>query len=214
MIQNDIIVTTYIGGTGGHFLNYFLCMAKYNNFEKVTLSEYGNAHNVNLDIEGIPYTFIDPDELKIEYVLNYNILPLTKKPYFFFGHIKDIGQCISKFKTIRITYEDDDILDLAYIHLTKNNIDVLNMDRSEWDKQLPSRRIFLHTNICHFKNKPEQNLLLISWKELYVDNTETLVKKLSDFTNIPISNFNMTNLYQWRETTRLGIDNIKKLLTK
>ena len=212
-LTTDIILITYIGGTGGHFLSYFLSKARDNDFEKVTLSENGNAHHNKMDI-GIPYTFVDPDKLKFEYIVNYNIPPSIKKPYFCHGHIKDVEQCISKFKTIRITYDSDDILDLSYTHLTKNNIDMFNMDRSLWDEQIVNRKFFLHGNIRYFKNKSEQNLLPIRWKELYYGDTKILMKKLSDFTDIPVSNFNISNLYQWREKTRLGIDKIKQLLTK
>lgn len=191
-----------MGGTGGHFLTGFLIDARNNTLDTASLSKNGNAHLTNRDIPNCQLSIIDSDKQKIDYVLASIVSETSKPPYFVPLHVLDISFCVDNFdKTIRITYNSNDILELSTIFLAKNLIDTAELDPSLYESKLREREYFLRSRLEFFKSITNPNVLNVSWKELFKGDVELLVNKLSTYTCIPSENFNLQNLKIWRSLT-------------
>ena len=120
-MTEDIIPITYMGGTGGNFLCHFIVSAKINVNHKISFSDHGNVHIFGMrDLETLPTGIFDNDQEKLDYLFLH--LPQEQpafghqliKPYNVALHLLDIDLINSNFKkSIRITYESDDINDIA-----------------------------------------------------------------------------------------------------
>ena len=53
-------------------------------------------------------------------------------------------------------------------------------------------------------------MLNISWNELYKGEVNSLIQKLSNFTEIPVEDFLIEKLIEWRERTTVGIEELKE----
>lgn len=200
-MNDNFIPITFIGGTGGAFLSGFLTDAKNNNLEDMILSKHGNAHGCNNDVPIPTYDlFTVPDMFKIKSVLACKIPESVKKPCFVPLHILDLNLCLTYFnKSIRITYEEDDISELAIIFIIKNLIDIHNHNPKFF--KLNNREKTLKDNMNFFKPCIDTRVLNVSWKELYKGDVTVLTDKLSKFTGITTNKFNIKNLIAWRLLT-------------
>ena len=211
----DIIPISYMSGTGGNFLCHFIVSAKYNDFDKyaLKLSIYGNAHGNGADIPIAPYAPYDSDEKKIDYLLSYDIATDKIKPYYTLGHIVDSQLITKNFKkSIRITYDKDDIDLLTNIFIGKYVSDSKNLVRNKLSIFIPATKFQLVKNSTNFVYEQHDNVLYVSWKNIYHDNPSILIDKLHKFTDIPVINFSIDQLLQWRDTTRLGANTVEKLI--
>ena len=221
----DIIPVTYMYGTGGNFLCHFIVSAKRNIQTIIELSEHGNAHKNNLkDAWGTPYGPRHPDQPKIDILLqaeefdmpNY---PVLQKPYYTTAHIVDINLINVHFKkSIRITYDIDDSIEIVIVFYGKWHIDQRNQWISEGDEEKlnefkPSSnpKITNAASLKSFQSKFTKlenmpNVLFISWKELFKGNIEELITKISTFTDINPDNFSRESLIHWRTKTQYCID--------
>jgi hypothetical protein len=208
----DIIPISYMSGTGGNFLCHFIVSAKYNDFNKymLKLSKYGNAHGNGADIPIAPYAPYDSDEKKIDYLLSYDVETYKIKPYYSLGHIVDLSLITKNFKrSIRITYDTDDIELLTKTFIGKYVSDSKNLARNKLSIFIPSTKFQLTKNSTNFVYEKNDNVLCISWKNIYHDDPSILIDMLHGFTNIPLANFSVDQLLQWREVTRLGANTVE-----
>lgn len=213
----DIIPITYMSGCGGNFLCHFIVSAKRNIQDIMEFSKYGNAHKNGMkDIGSLPYGFLTPDQEKIDYVLshlheqsmmNHSLV----KPYYTSLHVQDIDILNNNFKkSIRITYEPDDIDELVAVYRGKWFVD--SFDRNATIKMSDSVHLYfskknlnkMNKFFCKIENMT--NVLFISWKELFKGNIDNLVTNLSTFTHIHTVNFSNEALIQWRDKTQHCID--------
>lgn len=204
MISTEIIPVTYVGGTGGHFLCHLIVSAKRNNTNIIELSEHGNAHSFCIkDINSPPSGLLISDLFKIKYIFSQLPLEGLEKPYYTAAHIGDMNTVNSYFdRSIRITYEVDDIMDIAKVFYGKFIIDGGKNKKSIKDISLEHHRWL---NEFSFKdNMP--NVLFISWKELLNGNVVDLISKISIFTDIDKDRFLPESIMHWRSKTQMCIE--------
>jgi len=200
-------------GTGGNFLCSFIIAAKNNNQMPFVLSHHGNMHENSLkDIPTQPTSIEDLDQLKIDSIINGKV-PTKPSCYYTSSHISDLQLLQNYFeRSIRITYENTDILEISSVYIGK-----FWLDQKSYTKDINALYKMSINNLNKYQTKfyeqPIDNVLFISWNTLLHGDSLILIEKLSNFTQIPIENFNIDNLYHWRERTRLCIKKIHKLLT-
>ena len=203
MKSDDIIPITYIGGTGGNFLCHFIVSAKRNNKDIIKLSEHGNAHSFCVkDIIGPGQGLLTPDLFKIKYILSQLPSDGSTKPYYTTAHLIDINTINSYFsRSVRITYEVDDITDIATTFYGKFIVDCKKPKKSIKNISVEHYRWI---NEFSFKeNMP--NVLFVSWKELLNENVNDLISKISIFTDIDKDKFLPESLMHWRDKTHMCI---------
>ena len=194
-----------MGGTGGQFLCHFIVSAKRNIKDRiVNLSEYGNAHFYNLsDIQSHGKLGIRSSDLdKINYILSTKPNIGAAAPYYIGSHILDIELINNTFeKSIRITYEPDDIDQINVIIFGKNHKRPNKVLSNAMNLRL------LKEHIEQFSKKEKMtNILFVSWKELFSENIDDLIQKISTFTEIDSDNFSKESIIYWREKTQYCID--------
>jgi hypothetical protein len=199
-----------MGGTGGAMLTTLLVKAKHLDRTNIVLSENGHAHSNHQDFENCPLGVNDSDIEKIKHITTSNVIGPMTPPYFLSIHLKDLTLAKQYFnKIIRITYTKDDILDLAYIFVMKNRVDINSMDEKLLYKVI-ERKVFLGRNISHFKQlASDDNVLYVTWEEIYNGNVTELINRLADFTSLPNVNFNENTINHWRELTKSSLAKIK-----
>jgi len=219
MLPNeDIIPITYMGGSGGNFLCHFIVSAKRNSKDVIELSEHGNAHKGLKEFFSPPYGLMQPDKDKIDSIFAFledtktqTIYSSIKKPYYTSVHIADLNIINTYFKkSIRITYDPDDIDELIKVFYGKWFIDE---DKGRLWKNIKisfmSSAKTYQSKFTKLENMP--NVLFVSWKELFKGNIEECISKLSIFTSIDKDNFSRESLMHWRDKTKYCIDKFTKI---
>jgi hypothetical protein len=145
----------------------------------------------------------------------------VQKPYYTNAHIFDINLLSAYFKKfIRITYDLDEIEELATIFYGKWFIDHHGNKRedegntsklnqviiSPEQKKIHFKRMYIKFNTLFTKLENMPNVLFISWKEFFKGNIEELITKISTFTDINPNNFSRESLIHWRTKTQYCID--------
>ena len=204
MKSDEIIPITYIGGTGGNFLCHFIVSAKRNNKDIIKLSEHGNAHLFSAkDIIGPVQGLLTPDLDKIKYIFSQLPLSGLEKPYYTAAHLANISTINSYFvRSIRITYDIDDILNIAKVFYGKFIIDGERHKKSI--KNISAEHYHWLEEFSFKENMT--NVLFISWKELLYGNVIDLISKISIFTNIDKDRFLAESLTHWRNKTQMCIE--------
>ena len=201
-LNKDIIPVTYMSGTGGSFLARFITFAKLNSKDILNLSKHGNAHTGYIEL---PCSVLGPGEddiIKIEHILNIQPCDGVFPIYYVPVHIVDLQLCMNFFeKAIRITYEKDDMDNIAICYVGKYHIDSIHNEASIFNLNLQSQMMLLKFANQFSTMKLNLNVLNISWKELVYYDPNILINKLHNFTKIPLENFNIENLYNWRKAT-------------
>ena len=219
MVQKniDIIPIRYMSGTGGQFLSSFITAAKTKNNQAIHLSLFGNAHTNNLldfSLPGHPAFGPDkPDSLKIDATLNLIGNEGSVPIYYSAMHFMDIKLLLTTFdRVISITYDIDDVSDIALIFYGKFYIDELQSNTDISNHRYVTMKITLKYSSRFFKEYESDNVLNVSWKELFHLDTNILVEKISAFTSIPKENFNISNLLEWRKVTSQCLDKVSNTL--
>lgn len=206
----DIVPVTFIHGTGGNFLCSFIVAAKNNNQSPFILSDHGNMHeNALKDIPTKPYSVEQSDQVKIDSIFNTEIAS-TYSPYYTASHIVDLQLLQTYFaRSIRITYENTDIPEVSYAYMGK-----FWMDQKSYKKDISNLYKMNVISLTKYQPKFSKQLiddvLFISWNDLYVGDMSSLIQKISNFTLIDKNNFNINTLCLWREKTSFCIDKIKE----
>ena len=209
MIRTSVIPVVYMAGCGGHFLAAFLRKARLNEVESsFKLSIYGNCHNVRLDL-GSCGGFIDPLDKKIE-IIKHKVINHSITHYWPL-HSDNIDQVMEEFdKCIKITYTENDVPELAAIFYVKWGIEGQEIIE-------PFEEYNFHRMFCQFQpyfypnTEYGDRILNISWYELYhEDRMDDVIKKLSDYTKIPIDNFDRNFMATWRRNTQKGLSKVNQ----
>ena len=201
-LNKDIIPVTYMSGTGGSFLARFITFAKLNSKDILNLSKHGNAHTGYIELPRSVLGPAEDDIIKIEHILNIQPCDGVFPIYYVPVHIVDLQLCMNFFeKAIRITYEKDDIADVAICYVGKYHVDAIHNESSISNLNLHSQMLLLKFANQFSTMKLNLNVLNISWKELVHYDPNILINKLHNFTKIPLENFNIENLYNWRKAT-------------
>jgi hypothetical protein len=214
----DIIPVTFVGGTGGNFLCHFIVSAKRNIHDIIELSTHGNSHENSLkDILVLNRGLADPDDEKLSYVFSQQPNSF-EKPWHTAFHIQSLNTINNNFKrSIRVTYDLDDVNDIALCFYGKWFIDTINRDTTIKMRVSDSVYLFftkkslteMNKFFCEIENMP--NILFVSWKELFKGNIEELIAKISMFTHINIEHFSKEILIHWRNKTQYCIDKFKDI---
>jgi hypothetical protein len=221
MIQKniDIIPIRYISGTGGQFLSNFITAAKNNNKYDIALSVHGNAHQNNLSDFIIPKNSAfgpcaQHDPLNIDAMLKLTGKEGSVPVYYPAMHLMDIELLLSTFdKVISIIYDIEDISDIALIFYGKFYLDEPQSNNNiSFSHRYVTTKITLKYSHRFFKEYESDNVLNVSWKELFHLDTNILIEKISAFTRIPKENFNISNLLEWREATLQCLDKVSSTL--
>lgn len=217
---DKVIPISYFVGTGGNFLRAFITDAKYNRHQPIKFSQYGNSHSYIEDFHVSSFFNLDDDDNdKLTAILETRPLSDSIEPYYVQTHIIDTNLLTANFnKNIRIVFSESDSLDIFHIFLGKVMNDTMNvnygniidlkvdkLDRFFIAHRMAKHKFAMLTYHKYFHNDNLPNVLCISFKELLYYEPSILLKKLSDFTNIPIIQFNTVNLNKWRELTLQGI---------
>lgn len=222
-MNNNIIPIAFLAGTGGRMVDYLLNSAKNptwykNSQDKTKLSKFGNAHAFDR-----PLGMSDSDKvateiqiqklldrLKFMHRLHYGD---TVLPYYVSGHMTCINTVLEHFsKAIIITYNLDDIIDIACVFSTKLYMDDFNKEYTVHG--LTDRtnsytyQLYQHAEFFKPRPDPEPNLLNLSFDELLNDADGT-INKLGAFTGYSTDLFNLDLLVEWQGLTHNGINYVK-----
>ena len=207
----DIIPITFNGGTGGHFLAWFVNLAYLNDVTLMNFSVHGNAHGNDFKYHGSNNTVNVPDIKKINEVIDQKLTRFPNNVWFPNIHLADLDLARSTFqKNIRITYECNDIPELLNVVTGKVFKDLMFAT----DQQIGIFRIGKENQLKNyqplFTKTDYSDVCYITWKELLYGSENQLIQSLSDYTSIPLNNFNSNNLHNWRKKTIESIETMNK----
>ena len=164
----NIIPITFVAGSGGRFISYLINSAKAVNPKKIEFSKYGNAHaiwDLNIELVSTPFNNFVPagEHAKIFFKAYANVRQIHKYklnnplPYYGSCHADDIDGLLMYFnKLINITYEDEDIHNIALVFVGKSLVDDAKINDENNLKQLYFDNITRLTNTIRKQNlKPE-----------------------------------------------------------
>ena len=209
MNLHEVIPITYMSGTGGNFLCHLIVSAKRKVKTIPELSRYGNIHVACIkDIPGPPHGINVDDQIKLNWLKNCPCPDHALSPYYTAAHIKNPNILREYFKkSIRITFDSDDISTVSSVFLGKYFIDEMKVDVTDLSsyKCLITNKL---TSMLPFFKKDASlgTILFISWKELFNGEVDALLYKLSEFTGIDSTEFSTDALSHWRDKTRECID--------
>ena len=192
MIENNATIQIlYEGGSGGHFLAAFLTAAKTNDPSVVQLSRFGNAHQSKF----------------------------FGCKAFHFGQWKDDDYTFltNHKKKIIIIYDHDDIENLATIYAVKFGLDSCNYNlNTNFLKEYYSQKetLLYQINNYHQLKKQYHDTLFVTWKELYNNDANILISKLSNYTSYEAHKFPLNKLVEWRKLTSICIEKMIKFTVK
>jgi hypothetical protein len=175
---------------------------------------YSYDDNDVINMHTLPYTIEVLANEQISELLNY--VNNDEMPIFCCCHILDIDELVKNFeKVIQISYDKEDIPDIAYAYTAKIGIDDNNNQEinnlSNLVKSCAMSNFKIITKFV-YRCDLEPALLNITWKELYQNDIDSLITKLSNFASLPRDNFNKDQIIEWRTRTNDGIEKVKSLL--
>jgi hypothetical protein len=187
----------YVGGSGGHFLSALLNCAKVNHNEPLNFSEFGHAHNTLFGINQYPMTDENIESIKEKH----------KDGFRFISTHTDIDFLLTHFdKLIIITYEtDEDIKEITAARIIKVGYGIHRIQLDRIPNLTTNHIIDLRSRMKDFDICSKDNILCISWANLYKDDPKNLISILHSFTNIPKENFSIEIISQWRTLTMKSI---------
>ena len=206
--NSTVIPISFVPGSGGRFLNYIL------NSTKATVG------SINVDLEGMynlvvafgnmkvqSQSMLVPAQNQINDLLNYAIDKDVGTLEYCSCHVLDIDMLLNNFqKVIQITYEESDLADISFSFISENiPEDIKAVSSATVNNNM--------TYISNFKtNNDETSFLRVTWKELYKEDIDALITKLSNFLNIHKDLFDIDEIIKWRKQTNININRVKELL--
>lgn len=205
----NIIPITFAGGSGGAFLSVFLNKALNNNHNPIIVSEHGNAHYSKFCNFADPKSRGDnPKSIVRAMINNYR----NSEAIYVASHFEDL-EILNQFNNIiKIIIERDDAEELALSFVGKYIIDIQNTDS---DSHKDYYKMFLGTFRLsnHYQwyltKSPESFIHNVTWKQLLHSPPSELIQLLSNYTDIPSTNFDETALLQWRNATINGFQKLR-----
>jgi hypothetical protein len=200
MKNNSLIPIIFISGTGGHFLMSLLITAYYNKHDPLKLGIHGDAHKTGYgQVHG---NLKNVNNLKIFLEIAKED-PNRKFIGFHSIHVNKVKEYFNK--VIVITYDIENIDELAKIFAIKWGLDQVVPPRDPL-LIVKQHKIELRHALNHLKVPEDNHTCVVHWDELFRLDPNLLVSKLSSFTDIPIENFTIDNIINWREITNTCLD--------
>lgn len=211
----EIIPINFMGGSGGSFLNTWLTISKYQFAGDLEFTKFGSMHTHRY-IELPMHTHMFEHDLqdKIDHIKQLKFLPtyLPKQvpPYFTTIHA-DVCELKNYFtKIINITYQSRDAFEMAACWMLKYQNDTTKINSAYFKETLDFILLFKNS----FTNT-DNDICNVSWHEMFHSkNTDQLIEKLSSYTGIPKSNFNVDYLLAWRNKSSETIELVNNLIQK
>lgn len=114
-------------------------------------------------------------------------------------------------KVILITYNQEDIEDLAVIFAAKFGLDSVNIGFDEkLKREYRGTKELLIDYFDFYQTICEDNVFCVSWKELYHNDPILLIEKLSKYTEYNSNQFPLEKLMEWRKLTKFCVDKIAR----
>lgn len=205
MIKTAVVPIMYVAGSGGHFLSSLLRRARSNYTANIPygLSGYGNCHNAIIDF-GVFGGMETPFNEKMARLRQKPLEPNTT--YYWPIHFNDIDLLMKEFdRSIKITYDEHDYLELAAIFYVKWGVEGKNTTLP-FSVYKFEDLLIEHQESFYPTTDYGDNILNISWRELYhEENIDDVITRLSAFTDIPTDRFDKDFITQWREGTAQGL---------
>ena len=123
-------------------------------------------------------------------------------------HCTDFQFLLSNFqKMIVITYSEKNIKEISTVFANKwENHSKIQSRTPQWYIKSYVNLLELYTD----KLVSTNTVFNLSWDNLFRGDIYELISSLSEFTQIPIPNFNIENLIYWRKLTNDGLINCEK----
>lgn len=210
MKHKSIIPISFVPGSGGRFLNYILNSTK--DTTSIDTSEVDLEHMYklvvafgNMKLQSQSMLVAEQDQINdlINYAIDYNFDTIE----YCGCNVLDADMLLNNFeKVIQITYEESDIPDISLSFVFEYlPDDVISVTSATANNSM--------NYITNFTTDiDETSLLRVTWKELYKDNIDNLITKLSDFLNLSTDTFKVDEIIEWRKQTYNNIEHIKTLL--
>jgi len=207
--NSEIVPVTYLGGTGGNFLSWFISLAQRNDNTIMQFSEHGNAHASPYACHGDNNRQAVDDNIKIHDLLEQGPRRFPNTVWYPNVHLKNLSLAANQFeRAIRITLDEDDCDTLISIMTGKVRLDLNILKLEDIDKNHFNRKQTLLDWLPMYQVEPFDNVLFVPFKDMMYNSADVLVNKLAEFTSIPAEHFNKSNLLAWRMKTSDGIKHI------
>jgi 7-cyano-7-deazaguanine synthase in queuosine biosynthesis len=207
-----IIPVKFMHNTGGTFLSSWLTFAKYNKPMIRNFSRHGHGHGLYRDVVLKNSHVKFPVQEQIISLLSINYKPEWGNCAYVPCHIPHHDQLVNTFdKVINIYYNQADVHDLTFICLGKWWDDELNVDIKQITREkYGAIKQWFIDSIPKFTKIDRPNVLNIEWRsEIYQGDIVKLSKKLSQFTGIPQTNFDMGAINEWQRLTYYSAQDLR-----
>jgi hypothetical protein len=191
-----------MSGTGGNFISALLSAARSQNKSILRFSKHGNSHLSMNDVPMIGGTEI-PDFYQIKYLLGLSKSVASDK-VFAPIHLIELSEVLKVFhRAIRITYQQDDIDEISKIWIVKWGIDSQFMSYKDATTYYKFSVRQLTNNLNSFQEDASlsERVHYLSWKDIYKDDVNALITKLSSFSGYKHENFYTDKIIDWRDRT-------------
>lgn len=212
MKTKNIVPITYLSGTGGNFISWFVNNANHNIQHTIELSKHGNAHKNPFQYHGTNNRLSIQDHIKINETLEQSLIRFPDTIWYPGLHVGYLKNALNIFnKIIRISLHHSDFKTVNAIMVGKIKIDNGELTENEInDENFIDKRLHDYWEfwVDNFREESYENVLYIKFSELLYGDT-SFVQQISEFTSIPLKNFNFNNLEIWREKTLFGIKHVE-----
>jgi hypothetical protein len=206
--RQDYISVRYLDGAGGKFLTSWLTSAKNESDQYLSLTDVGSADPSVLEIQqGVPHNFRSDQHRQFLSTVVPGVAG-TEPPYFVLDQSKSLDEsleCVQR--VINISYDIDDVDDIAWCNYKKSFIQQQNVNLLDAESILEQLTETVGGCWIKFRAKTDtERVCYVKWKDLLSGDPIALVEKLSGFTGISVSKFDLALLGQWRTGTRTLLD--------
>ena len=206
--RQDYISVRFIAGAGGAFLNAWLTTAKNESDQYMNLTDVSSANHASLEIQAsVPHNFRSDQHKQFLSTVVPGVAG-TEPPYFVLDQshsLEESLECVQR--VINISYDIDDTDDITWCNYKKSFMRQQNVDLLDAEAILEQLSEFTGNCWIKFRAKTDtERVCYIKWKDLLSGDPIVLVEKLSGFTGISASKFDLALLGQWRAGTRALLD--------
>lgn len=210
MKNKSIIPISFLPGSGGRFLNYILNSTKETTSIDTSVVDLEHMYKLAVAFGNIKLqsqSMLVPNQDQINDLINYAIDCNSDTIEYCGCNVLDTDILLNNFeKVIQITYEESDIPDISLLFVFEYLPDNIKLSTNATANDNMNYITNFTTDIDN------SSLLRVTWKELYKDNIDNLITKLSDFLNLSVDKFKVNEILEWRKRTYNNIEHIKTLL--
>lgn len=210
MKNKSIIPISFVPGSGGRFLNYILTSTKQTTSIDTSNIDLGHMYKLavafgNMKLQSQSMLVSEQDQLND--LINYAIDCNSDTIEYSGCNVLDTSMLLDNFdKVIQIAYEESDIPDISFAFVSEDIPDDITLVVGATANNNMNYINMFETNIDN------TSLLRVTWKELYKDDVDNLITKLSNFLSISTDKFKVNEILEWRKQIYDKIDQVKTLL--